>query len=549
MDTDALLQTLVDVQAKGRLDGLVKNLDKASADYEKKGPGNNLEQIKITGFDKGRLTFAIIAVAEKAKPPLERRLESHMDALLAMPADDARKILGWLGDTGLRVRYELSQPAVVADEVFPLLDAMEMDAMLVQIQRLQGLGLLGPLVQQASAPAAGPGKGPTDRVKLGLDAGATAIRPSPDDFESRWSKELQVLSGLDRAVLKAFRLRTPVILEPVRGDEASLKGNTFEIRKQPDFESMSIYVPPAAEASEENHVHLFFTANNAVGSIGNDILVHGLRGAAQDSKWIVIGLGSPGDKPVVPDFRTISTAEIEGALQTIGRKPGIKSLRLTAHSRGHRGLERTLTGNVDPKQRIKGGPVPGPLIDLGIVDRVTVLDAFFNDTQFAIETKVPKVPGNASTAERGISADKLVVYHVTDGVNVKPGDLKAGAQVKNLLPQSCLAALGCIRLIQDALVNRPGFQAIVNDPANKDIKKELDKLPASMPRGTFSSMDPAPKGKESLNAFCEAKTFAVQRLLKFVNDNDLATFEPFRFNQFIAAHHFFVTEIAHELFE
>ena len=48
--------------------------------------------------------------------------------------------------------------------------------------------------------------------------------------------------------------------------------------------------------------------------------------------------------PIKPNYVTVSTAEIQKYLKGAGRNTAIDALRLTTHSRGHRGLEQTMGG-------------------------------------------------------------------------------------------------------------------------------------------------------------------------------------------------------------
>jgi hypothetical protein len=74
-------------------------------------------------------------------------------------------------------------------------------------------------------------------------------------------------------------------------------------------------------------------------------------------------------------------------------------------------------------------------------------------------------------------------------------------------------------------------------------------------RGGFSVMG---SGGQDLKQYCQDHGAAIQNivnnlsvpgssLLQFVNTHDLARFGGFQFSWGIAAHHFFVAEIAHEL--
>jgi hypothetical protein len=92
----------------------------------------------------------------------------------------------------------------------------------------------------------------------------------------------------------------------------------------------------------------------------------------------------------------------------------------------------------------------------------------------------------------------------------------------------------------------PGRHTAVNDQVNS-----LN-LPAG---GSFTTKGAV--GKQDLKAFCQAKSTAIAditakastaaSLVSFVNAHDLARYKGYQFSWGVAAHHFFVAEIVHEL--
>lgn len=353
--------------------------------------------------------------------------------------------------------------------------------------------------------------------------------------------------------------------KPIRPQEKDLKGKTF-VRGE-----LLIFVPPGAEASKENKIHLFFTANSGVGEKSNDVLTHGLRGAFEATDWLLIGL--PGPEPI---GRTIKTGEILDCMEFLGRSKSITKLRMTGHSRGHKGLLRTIMGNEDPTpQDLNKAAIRTSFIDLALVDRVVILDAFFPGGQRALRGALTGgEPGKPK--ERAISSDKVFIYRVIDGLEPGAADVKdKKKQFRNLPHQNCLAAIGCLRLIQEAIaggLNLPTMiDAIFQDPSLKatsesgrqsikkkllaEVPRQVDLLPV---RGKFTSEGTAKDGMRSINEFCESTPGVnknLDRLLMIVNENNLARFRypgdpnDFKFDARIAAHHFFVAEIAHELAE
>jgi hypothetical protein len=121
------------------------------------------------------------------------------------------------------------------------------------------------------------------------------------------------------------------------------------------------------------------------------------------------------------------------------------------------------------------------------------------------------------------------------------------------LNSACMAAIGYVRLIRDAMVTQPGIDAKVQ--ANQSILDQLNSL-LLPPRSTFTAK--AAPGLVSIQSFCNDNQAAITAILKnqanrqngllqFLNSNNLARFSGFVFDQGISAHHFFAAEIAHEL--
>ena len=348
------------------------------------------------------------------------------------------------------------------------------------------------------------------------------------------------LRAASAGIQRAVTTWTP----PVRADElgTTLDARTTEVSitgGAPGFDKFSVFVPSGAPA-DINNVHVFFAANAVVGANANDVMIHGLRAAAEPNKWILIGV--PGfDAPPPPGFQTISTAQIQACLTAAGRKnTDIASLRLTAHSRGHRGLEQTL---------MKG------LIKTSLIDRVTVLDAFYQDTKKAI-------------VGAGIDKSKVTQYDLVDALGTKPGERSRVPDDKRILLSKVLsgtkhpvtdylAAMGYVRLLQDLGATRP---AVATQLAAKPLvaaQVASVKLP---PRGSFMTFGTGGLGTDlntwitknhaPLDAILAVDNDASKGgLLDFINSSNLLGFGTGVWSRYISAHHFFVAEIAHELFE
>jgi hypothetical protein len=242
---------------------------------------------------------------------------------------------------------------------------------------------------------------------------------------------------------------------------------------------------------------------------------------------------------------TISEQEITGCLESVGITGPINSLRLSGHSRGAFGLMNSI--------------VQGKITSLSKIDQVVLLDADDNPDKTDPE-RATKIPKAEVLIQHHIPASKIKVYevnvhkrHVADRNQNRPEYIG--------LDSASMAAIGYVRLIRDAMVTQPGIAEKV--AANESIKQQLDSLPLPS-RGSFTT-GPSKPGLTSLQSFCaihrnsisailEKQSRRNDGLLKFINDNDLTRFGTNvpgnqQFNQAIAAHHFFVAEIAHELTE
>ncbi len=384
----------------------------------------------------------------------------------------------------------------------------------------------------------------TQQSKSSTGAPSTSSEPEADVTAATVARGGRVTSKLSPAatgVQRAVTTWTP----PVRADKAgtsTVDSRTWEVPISPSpppapFDKFSIFVP-AGTPPETNNVHVFFAANPVVGASGNDVMIHGLRASAEAAatKWIVIGV--PGfENPPPPGYQTINTAQIQACLSAAGRtNTTITSLRLTAHSRGHRGLEHTL----------RSGSSGAALVSTSLIDRVTILDAFYQNTRRSI-------------AGAGIPASRVVQYDLQDALGTASGQRSRIPNDKRILLSSQvnrLAALGYVRILQDLRTARPAVATLL--AANPLAAAQVSSL--TLPaRGTFTTV--TPPGPNDLLAWLRANSTALDAilavdsdrsrggLLAFINDNDLLGFGTGVFDRYISAHHFFVGEIAHELFE
>lgn len=275
-----------------------------------------------------------------------------------------------------------------------------------------------------------------------------------------------------------------------------------------------VFLPRGANP-DSNKIHVFFSPGGVKGDSGlNAALTHGLRGASDASDWILIGVPAEGGQHHERGFHTISIDAILNCLERVGRARRIDSLRLSAHSRGYRGLMETIQRR---------------LINLALVDRVIILDANHNDIANVLRGS-------------GIRANKVIAYGVTTGNLPLPGSRTIR------LPAGCMRAIGYCRLIQDAMVTRPSL------PIPAAVRNQLLTL---QPRGRFTTSATPNAGQVSLIGFCNSNGAAINTIVRqesdpavglkrFLDNNDLVRFGG-SFTAGIYSHHFFVAEIAHEL--
>lgn len=295
---------------------------------------------------------------------------------------------------------------------------------------------------------------------------------------------------------------------------------------------LAIYVPRTTPAGR-NNVHVFFTpATNPMAFLNEQ----GLRAEEESSGWILIAV--PGLHEVMsPNWVTISTAEIQTCLKAAGRsRVDIDALRLSAHSRGARGLEHTL------------GFGGAPTIDLAKVERVTVFDASYRDLGTALTSHLKDLTAMQDPARRGrFRAGAVNLYDVTVG-NI------SGLPGRSLSPSS-MRALAYVRFVSEALA-RGDLQdsdiSTLRTDRRKDVQGATRRLLAKLPRrGTFSTRSPTPSGFTDLAAWLTAN--AADLALVDDKDDGLDDFVTsrgldmgFGMNRDLTAHHWLVAELTHE---
>lgn len=339
---------------------------------------------------------------------------------------------------------------------------------------------------------------------------------------------------------------------PIRADENRLLP-TF------NFGQFSIFVPGKlsrkAYADITNvKVHVFFAAGGVQGANTNDIFLHGLRGASDQSDWITIGV--PG---ILGSANSISDSQIVDCLRSIGINSAPVAVRLTGHSRGCDSLVNTVSSG---------------LIH-ATIDRVTLLDeAVEHVSNTAVLPSGAPDPNRGAVrvnrvqqlVAKGISPGIITAYESTNkSQNLVTGQSAkvAGATYHDLNPE-CMAAIGAARLVQDAIALRPN--AARDAAAIPAIGTQLSNLNLP-PRGTFTT-GPSTGGKINFDDFCfepaspgqpsgaprkmKDSIKAIRRdpfLVRFINSHNLARYSTVSDWTPFLAHEFFVAEIAHELTE
>lgn len=291
--------------------------------------------------------------------------------------------------------------------------------------------------------------------------------------------------GADPFGAQTFRVQGNPITIVVPG-RASTAPNTVTANK-----TFTVFVPTTAPDTQ-NKVHVFFTPlPNELKFVDEE----GLRSEHEGTPWILIAVPALFEQ-VRPNWVTIETAEIQKCLAAIGRPTTIDALRLSAHSRGHRGLEHTLG--------LKGS---SPTVDLKLVERVTVFDASYKDLGDALrghakdltQMQDPKDPSK-------LASGTVNLYDVTVG--------NASGFAGKRFEVGAIRALAYVRFVFEGLllgkIDQTDIAALPT--AAKDVRGAANRLLKALPpRGSFSTRTPTPAGKTDLATWLAA------------NRSDLAT--------------------------
>jgi hypothetical protein len=286
----------------------------------------------------------------------------------------------------------------------------------------------------------------------------------------------------------------------------------------------------------ETKVHVFFGAGGVIGDDFNDVLLHGLRSAANPTDWITIAVAGTTTATGGSIPTPFSDADITDCLSAVGLTTPVTTLRLTGHSRGMVSLVAYA-----PRTRLTS-----------LIDRVHVLDEF--------QVGDPKAGNYRGKIEAliaaGIPRRKIVGYESQDPAKVH----LRGVDYITFNPE-LMAVFGTVRLIQDAIARDPAIAAAAattrtkRDPADRSrfltVQDEVSsiQLPA---RGSLPST--AAAGTSSLKSWMADRTnrralrsLSQPKLIAFVTNMNLTRYPGQDWGPF-AAHEFFVNEIAPELY-
>lgn len=332
-------------------------------------------------------------------------------------------------------------------------------------------------------------------------------------------------------------------------------------------EPLSIFVPtkisappPGQPAATSTKVAVFFSPGDVTGSWqSNAVLVHGLRAAAEGGDRVLISVfgisGTRGD-----GWAAITNAAITACLDRAGLPTALGTVRLISHSRGAGGLKQTLLRRTLT----------------ATVDKIIVLD---ESTTFGAGG------GNLEPFIRGAAPARAG----DPGITMAPGGGGVSYQVVALplagttqtpkINEACARAIGYSRLIKDAVTEKASVVQDLFGPAPAaptvaspdwtGIWPQVLNLP---PRGQFSTQTPTPAGMTDIYGFCRTNARAIAAMEANVaaelaeekkpraswNVNIIQK-SPRAFCEVhnlgignlglrIDAHHYFVAEIAHELF-
>lgn len=254
----------------------------------------------------------------------------------------------------------------------------------------------------------------------------------------------------------------------------------------------------------------------------------------------------------MPNYVPISTAEIQACLKAAHRKKTtIDSIRLTAHSRGYRGLVQTL-----------GGPSGGKAtIDLASVDRISVFDSSYSSLGNALKSHETSLTAMQDKKDpKKFDLEKIRLYDATVGnISGFAGlDLKDHAVLPPKMVEFSIQGLAYLRFTNDALLRTSLTSTDLVPPPPPDplsgVLKATNKLLKGFPaRGMFSTRkSPSKAGMTDISTYLKANHSDLQLigrpahgLKDFLLAKGISTDQPWSLD----AHHFLAAELGHEAVE
>jgi hypothetical protein len=357
-------------------------------------------------------------------------------------------------------------------------------------------------------------------LKERLAAGTIGINPMHSD-------ELEY-GGADRFAAQSAIVDGDTI--PVVSSDSRGRPQTISFTKH-----FSVFIPSSAPQGL-NKVHLFFTPFLEPEQF---VAQQGLRAQHDGTDWILIAVPALIEGVHTPNFITVSTVEIGRCLAAAGRPTTINAIRMSAHSRGQRGLINTM--GTGPGRR---GP---SLIDLALVEGVTVFDASYAQVGSALRQRQTELTGLQDPAHPSrFRGGAIRLYDVT------VPNISGLAGIP--LPEAPIRGLAYVRLVQEGIARDEVSQSDLSSLPTRTLQATNDLLGVIPARGRFSTLTPTPSGQTDLNSWLSSNRTNLMiagstrdGLKSFITAFNLdwgAGFSPS-----IDAHHWFVTELAHESLE
>jgi hypothetical protein len=238
---------------------------------------------------------------------------------------------------------------------------------------------------------------------------------------------------------------------PIRADESNSQGDLYagrtysNIFRENRYRNYSVFVPKGAKPGACS-VHIFFSPGGVETDSGaNAMLMHGIRAAFAETKWIVIGVPGYADAKQELEnkkfLNLIKESEILRILHFVWGNANntIEDLSLSAHSRGVNALMYTLGGS----------PIPGDAtsyaaqIPTSKVVKVTI----FDDNSPELGPIVTRAGLQAKTTV-------LLATEEANNTGLTAVDLRSPkivASGNTMLAKECWRSIGYVRFIDDAL--------------------------------------------------------------------------------------------------